>query len=101
MTVSEIYKIDIVAGDPAGKIVLAMCEPREWGSSTRMVEELIEKIQTYIAFIRSKTFKNQYGDSEASIALIASHEPPDDVKSLLEAMGGSEDIEISHKVMPK
>ncbi len=100
MTVSETHKIDIVASDPDGKIVCAMCEPRQWGSSTRMIDELIEKIQVYIAFIGSEGYKNQHGDTEASIALIASYEPPEDVKSLLKEIGESEGIEISYKVMP-
>jgi hypothetical protein len=54
MAVSEPHRIDIVARDPSGKIVLAMCEAREWGSSPFMEDDLRKKIRNYIAFMRSK-----------------------------------------------
>jgi len=77
-----------------------MCEPRKWGSSTCMEEELIEKIQTYIAFIRNEGYKKEYGDAEASIVLIANYEPPENIKELIDKIAISENIEISHKVIP-
>ncbi len=100
MTVSEPHRIDIVAKDPSGKIVLAMCEAREWGSSPLMENELREKIQNYIAFVRSEDYKKEFGDAEASIALIASYEPPEEIKELLDKIASSEGIEISFKVIP-
>ena len=100
MTASEPHRIDIVARDPGGKIVLAMCEAREWGSSPWMEDELREKIQNYIAFSRSGDYKKGFGDAEASIALIASYEPTEEIKEMLDKIAGSEGIEISYKVIP-
>jgi len=99
MTVSEPHRIDIVAKDPSGKIVLAMCEAREWGSSPWMEDELREKIQNYIAFSRSEDYKKEFGDAEASIVLIASYEPPKEIKELLDNIANSEGIEVSYKVI--
>lgn len=100
MTVSEPHRIDIVAQDPNGKIVLAMCEPRQWGSSHRMEDELKEKIQNYIFYMRSDTYKKEYGSTEASIMLIASFEPSEEIKELLEEISYYEEVEIKIKVMP-
>lgn len=100
MTVSEPHRIDIVAKDPSGKIVLAMCEARKWGSNPWMEDELREKIQNYIAFSRSEDYKKEFGDTEASIVLIASYEPPEEIKNLLDNIASSEGIEISYKVIP-
>jgi len=100
MTVSEPHRIDIVAKDPSGKIVLAMCEAREWGSNPRMEEELREKIQNYLAFIRSEGYKKEFGDAEASIVLIARYGPPEEIKELHDKIANSEGIEISYKVIP-
>ena len=100
MTVSDPHRIDIVAKDPNGKIVLAMCEAREWGSSPFMEDELRKKIQNYIAFMRSEDYKKEFGDVEASIVLMASYEPPDEIKNLLDNIASSEGIEISCKVIP-
>lgn len=100
MTISEPHRIDIVARDPGGKIALAMCEAREWGSSPRMEDELKEKIQNYIAFMRSEDYKKEFGEAEATIMLIASYEPSDEIKGLLDKIASSEGVEISYKVMP-
>jgi len=100
MTVSEPHRIDIVAEDPGGKIVLAMCEPRQWGSSHRMEDELKAKIHNYISFMRSDAYKKDYGDADASIMLMASYEPPEEIKELFERISYSEGIEIKLKIMP-
>ena len=100
MTVSEPHRIDIIARDPSGKIVLAMCEAREWGSGPRIEDELREKIQNYIAFSRSGDYKKEFGDAEASIVLMASYEPPEEIKELLDKIANSEGIGISYKVIP-
>jgi hypothetical protein len=100
MTVSEPHRIDIVARDPNGKIVLAMCEAREWGSSPWMGDQLKEKIQNYIAFVRSEDYKKEFGDGETNIVLMASYEPPEEIKELLDKVASSEGIEISYKVIP-
>jgi hypothetical protein len=64
-----------------------------------MEDELRKKIQNYIAFMRSEDYKKEFGDAEAGIVLMASYEPPEEIKELLGNIAGSEGIEISCKVI--
>jgi len=56
--------IDLVTVDPAtGEYAVIMTEMRPWGSAPEQPDQLIEKINTYAAFVLDEDFVSRFPDA--------------------------------------
>jgi hypothetical protein len=97
MTVSEADRIDIVARKD-GKLILAMVEHRRWDCGENLREDLRKKIVTYLAYLRSDDFRERFGETAAAIEILATGEPPEEIRTLVVNASRSSGVEITFEL---
>jgi hypothetical protein len=95
MGLSDVNRIDIVAKDTkTGHILLVIIAVGDWSKDENMLTQLNAKLSNYVLFIKSSNYKNQFGETEASIQLTTTHEPTEEVRKLVEEASSDAKIPI-------
>ena len=55
--------VDLVAFDPAGRVLVVMFEFREWGADEAQMAQLKAKVNAYVAFITDGSLVRHYPDT--------------------------------------
>lgn len=100
MVLSDPNRIDIVSQTPSGEIVLSIVAPEPWSDTEGLLNQLTDKLCTYLAFMNSREYKTRFGDTLASIQLCTAEEPPEEVKKLIEATSAAANVRIDVERIP-
>jgi hypothetical protein len=95
MALPDANRIDIVAKEPkTGHILLVIVASGDWSKDKNMLIQLNAKLSNYVSFIKSSNYKNQFGETPASIQLITSHKPTKEVRKLVDEASSDTKIPI-------
>ena len=101
MTVTDPDRLDLVLGKD-GQVILAMVEARPFDGGAKQRDEIRRKIVSYLAYMRSDAFRERFGDpSTATIMLVASSEPPEDIMTLMANAAKSSGVGITFEKGPE
>ncbi len=103
MALSHTQRIDHVDESPDGSVMLTVVATDPWDDSGHSAELLTDKLCTYLAYLHSDEYRAAYGPKPATIRLLAAHDPPADVKRLLDrtAQAAGVPIGIDSTTLPR
>ena len=94
MTIADADRIDIIAEDEEGEMLLVMVAVRDWSQEKDMLRQLSDKIHAYVSYARGSDYRKSYGDRPAKMRLITYYEPTDEVVALVEKASARVQIPI-------
>lgn len=100
MTIDEPDRVDIIARNDAGEVILAAVAVGNWATDNQMLARLKAKVEAYAGFARSQDYRDDYGDAPARILLVTSWELTPLATKLIEAASSQLGIPIDVQVDP-
>lgn len=94
MTLFETDKIDIVAEEPDGTVVLGIVAAEGWRNDRAEREQLARKLTTYISYLHTPEYRKRFGSKDATIYLVTDTEPPPEITGLLQATEDASGVPI-------
>jgi hypothetical protein len=98
MSLSEPDKLDIVARSKEGEIVLGISAIHDWKNDPQMVKDLDNKLRSYIRYIESDKYTQEYGNSPVFIQIMTAYELSPEAVQLVDKVKKASGIEIKTQV---